>query len=76
MAKTGRVRVTVDPQLLAAFLAMQGKRFVAVSNVALMLGTSTKTAGKILATLEKMGYVRRYSRRVYEVLLTQGRELP
>ncbi len=73
MAKAGQVRVTVNPDLLAAFIAMQGKRFIAVSNVALMLGTSTRTAGKILAALERKGYVRRYSRRVYEVLLVPAR---
>lgn len=73
MAKAGQVRVTVNPDLLAAFIAMQGKRFIAVSNVALMLGTSTRAAGKILAALERKGYVRRYSRRVYEVLLTPAR---
>ena len=73
MAKAGQVRVSIDPDLLAAFIASQGRRFIAVSSVALMLGTSTRTAGKILATLERKGYVRRYSRRVYEVLLRPAR---
>jgi len=44
------------------------KNWIRVRELAEELGTSTKSAGKILAALEKLGFVERRSVGVYKVL--------
>lgn len=63
----GLIRVTIDLEQLAAEL-YKAKRYVTVSEIARRLGVSEKTAGKVLARLESLGYARRYSYRAYELL--------
>jgi len=62
------VNVKIDLRLLAMRLRESGKRFIRVHEVAYELGTSTRTAGKILATLCKLGYVMKWSEGVYMIL--------
>lgn len=68
-----KVRVTVDLKLLADVLVATGRRYVTVRQVSSMLGVSTKSAGRIMAMLEDMGYAVRYSERTY--LLLDRRDL-
>ncbi len=63
-----RVKASIDVEALGAMFRGLGRRYVTVKQVSFMLGVSTRTAGKILARLERLGYVRKYSERAYEVL--------
>lgn len=59
------INVTIDLRLLAMRLRDRGKKFIRVHEVAYELGTSPKTAGKIMVSLAKLGYVVRWSDGVY-----------
>ncbi len=62
------VRARIQLALVAAVLRGSGKRYVSAREVSRMLGVSTRTAGRILASLEREGYISRWSRRSYKVL--------
>ncbi len=62
-----KVKISVDLERLSLSLSLSGKRYISVRNMAELLGTSTKSAGKILSKLEARGYVERYSRRTYRL---------
>lgn len=62
-----KINVTIDLRLLALRIMDRGKRFIKVNELAYELGTSTKTAGKILVSLAKLGYVAKWSDGVYMV---------
>ena len=62
-----RVRVSVSLERIGAIL-LAGRRFISIGEVAELLGVSTRAAGVILAGLERMGLVERWSRRVYRVV--------
>ncbi len=62
------INVTVDLRLLALRLRETGRRFVRVHEIAYELGVSPKTAGKILKSMARLGYVVRWSDGVYMVL--------
>jgi len=59
------INVTIDLRLLAMRLRENGKKFIRVHEIAYELGTSPKTAGKILVSLAKLGYVVKWSEGVY-----------
>jgi len=63
------VKVRIDLRMLAYDYAMMGKRFITLSDVQARLAVSRETAGRILAAMEKMGLVRRWSTRSYELLV-------
>ncbi len=63
-----RMRVSVSPERLASLL-LAGRRFVTVAELAEMLGSSRKAAGRILARLEELGLVERWSKTAYRVRL-------
>lgn len=62
------INVTIDLRLLALRLRETGRRFVRVHEIAYELGVSPKTAGKILKSMTRLGYVVRWSDGVYMVL--------
>ncbi|MEM0380567.1 MAG: hypothetical protein QXX35_02160 [Desulfurococcaceae archaeon] len=62
------INVTIDLRLLGMRLRDRGKKFIRVHEIAYELGTSPKTAGKILVSLAKLGYVIKWSDGVYMVL--------
>lgn len=59
------INVTIDLRLLAMRLRENGKKFIRVHEIAYELGTSPKTAGKILTSLARLGYVVKWSEGVY-----------
>ncbi len=61
------MRVSLDPRLVAIALAREG-RYVTVAKASSLLGVPPRTAGKVLAWLERQGLARRRSRSTYEVL--------
>lgn len=65
MALTVKVKLSLDHVFEA--LASTGKRYVRVKDLSEILGVSTKTAGRLMARLEREGYVRRYSNRAYRI---------
>jgi len=62
------ISVTIDLRLLGMRLRESGKRFVRVHEIAYELGTSPKTAGKVLTSLAKLGYVVKWSDGVYMIV--------
>jgi Mn-dependent DtxR family transcriptional regulator len=60
-----RVRATIDLYSLALAIALLGVKYVTARDLSAMLGVSTRSAGRIIARMERMGLVRRYSRRAY-----------
>ena len=61
------VNVTIDLRLLALKFRERGKKFIRVHEVAYELGISTRTAGKLLMSMAKLGYVVRWSDGVYMI---------
>ena len=74
MALTVKVKVSLDYVVEA--LASTGKRYVTVKDLSSALGVSTKTAGRLMARLEREGYLRRYSNRAYKLLRGASGESP
>lgn len=62
------INVTIDLRLLAMRLRENGKKFIRVHEIAYELGVSPKTAGKILVSLAKLGYVVKWSEGVYMLI--------
>ncbi|OYT39818.1 MAG: hypothetical protein B6U89_03480 [Desulfurococcales archaeon ex4484_58] len=62
------INVTIDLRLLAMKLRERGKKFIRVHELAYELGVSPKTAGKVLVSLAKLGYVVRWSEGVYMLI--------
>ncbi|MET1160627.1 MAG: hypothetical protein ABWW65_06675 [Thermoprotei archaeon] len=62
------INVTIDLRLLAMRLRERGKKFIRVHEIAYELGVSPKTAGKIMVSLAKLGYVVKWSEGVYMIL--------
>lgn len=59
--------ITIDLYKLGGRLRSKGY-WVRVKDLAYEMGISTKTAGRILAALEKLGYVRRRGNGVYKII--------
>lgn len=59
------VNVTIDLRLLALKYKEKKRRFIRVHEVAYELGISPKTAGKILVSMAKLGYLVKWSDGVY-----------
>ncbi|MEB3778620.1 MAG: winged helix-turn-helix transcriptional regulator [Desulfurococcales archaeon] len=60
-----KVKVTVDLEILGVYLTSINKKYVTLKEISRLLGVSTKTAGKIMAKLERAGVVERYSARAF-----------
>ncbi len=62
------ISVKLDVYRLAYYLSGRMKlRYIRARDLAEMLGVSTRSAGKLLARMEDLGLVRRYSNSVYEI---------
>ena len=61
------IRIKVDPLLIALTLVSYGYKYITIKRLSIILGSSSKTAGRILAELERMGIAKRYSRRAYVI---------
>ncbi len=66
-------RVYVSLEFIAGIVASLNKNYVTPKDLSLLLGISTKSAGKVLRALEGMGYVSRYSNRAYRVMTSRPR---
>ncbi len=66
-----RMVVTIELTRLAERFASE-KRYLRVKDVARNLGVSMRTAGKILAAMEKLGLARRWSNGVYWLNVGSG----
>ncbi len=64
-------RITVDLYTLS-LLVLRSEQFITAKKLAKVLGVSTKTAGKILAALEREGVVEKWSRKTYKVRLKEA----
>ena len=64
--------VTIDVEAVLHGVNAREGRFLRVKDLARRLGVSNKTAGKILAVLERRGAVAKWSNGVYLVLRTGG----
>lgn len=62
-----RVRVTLRVQDLVLIAKRWGKPYIRIKDFALHLGVSTRVAGKLLARLEELGVLSRYSQNVFKV---------
>jgi len=62
------INVTIDLRLLAMRLRDRGRKFIRVHEIAYELGVSPKTAGKILVSLSRLGYVIKWSEGVYMLI--------
>ncbi|MCE4600764.1 MAG: HTH domain-containing protein [Desulfurococcales archaeon] len=68
------IKVTIDLELLAMDLYKNNKKYITIQEIARRLGVSERTAGKVLSRLERLGFVKRYSSRAYELLFPQGND--
>jgi len=68
-------RVYIDVHRLASTLAVLGYIYVTVDQLASILGVSTRTAGRLLAEMARLGLARRWSRRAYKLELLQLTEV-
>lgn len=62
-----RIRVTLRVQDLVLIAKRWGKPYIRIKDFALHLGVSTRVAGKLLARLEELGILSRYSQNVFKV---------
>jgi Mn-dependent DtxR family transcriptional regulator len=62
-----RIKVSLYLERVSIALKDSGKTYVTVKHLAEILGTSTKTAGKIMSKLEALGHVEKYSRKAYRI---------
>ncbi len=67
------MRVTISYEALVEMLSRRGKHYISVHELATMLGISRQAAGKILATMARLGLVERWSRRTYKLLPPEKR---
>jgi Mn-dependent DtxR family transcriptional regulator len=59
--------VKVDVLRLAYTLSRNGRRYLRVKDLSSMLGVSMRTAGKILAAMERLGVASRWSSSAYRI---------
>jgi uncharacterized protein with von Willebrand factor type A (vWA) domain len=69
----GRILVAVEPERLAEALVRLYRGYLTLDQLALHLGTSTKTAGRVAAKLERLGLLERHSRRTFRLSLKAER---
>ncbi len=62
-----KLSITVNLHKLGLAIKRR-KHWIRVKDLALEMGVSTKTAGRILVELEKLGYVKRRGNGVYKVV--------
>ncbi len=66
MGTSARKRVTIDLMVIAALIT-KNSLYITPKKLSQQLGVSPRTAGKILAALEREGYVEKWSRKTYKV---------
>ena len=64
-------QVRLQVEKLASTLIALGLIYVSVDQLARLLGVSTKTAGRILAEMQRRGLVQKWSRRTYKLHIAQ-----
>ena len=72
-------QIRLQVEKLASTLIALGLIYVSVDQLANLLGVSTKTAGRILAEMQRRGLAQKWSRRTYKLHITQlvtGEEEP
>lgn len=62
-----RAKVSLDLMSLYLRLHRMGIEFITVEELASMLSISTQSSGHLLAKMERLGLVERFSRRTYRV---------
>jgi predicted transcriptional regulator of viral defense system len=67
------VKIKLGLDRVVSVLAGTGKRYVTVRDLSLLLGVSTKTAGRLMSRLEDEGFVRRYSNKAFKLMVTPRR---
>ncbi|MEM1968188.1 MAG: hypothetical protein QXT23_01975 [Acidilobaceae archaeon] len=60
-----KIRLSLD--YILSMINGTGLNYVTAKRVSMLLGVSTKSAGRILARLEDEGFIERYSNRAYRV---------
>ena len=75
MGSKKTITVTIDLDLLAMRIIESKRRFIRLHELAYELGVSSRTAGKILRGLEKLGYIIRWSDGVYMVVEDYNRRI-
>ncbi|MDP8003408.1 MAG: MarR family transcriptional regulator [Caldisphaera sp.] len=68
------LKITLDLKKVMQDLYKLNKKYVTLKEFSKNLGTSTRSAGKILKKLEKNGYVKRYSSSAYLILWNTSKE--
>jgi len=68
LRKDRYLTITIDLHRLGRRLKNKGY-WIRVKDLAYEMGVSTKTAGRILVALEKLGYVKRRGNGVYRVVV-------
>lgn len=63
-----RSKVSLNLEVLGIIVANMNRNYITVRELSRRLAISTRTAGRILRSLEGMGYVERYSNRAYRVI--------
>ncbi len=59
--------MAVEPEKLVETLTRLYRGYLTLDQLARHLGTSTKTAGKVAARLERLGLLERHARRTFRV---------
>ncbi|MCE4612695.1 MAG: hypothetical protein F7C07_02540 [Desulfurococcales archaeon] len=62
-----KIRIAIDLYSLALLIASTGVKYITAKDLSALLGVSTRTAGKIMAKMERMGLIKRYSNQTYMV---------
>ncbi len=62
-----KLNITVNLHKLGLTIKRR-RHWIRVKDLALEMGVSTKTAGRILVELEKLGYVKRRGNGIYKVV--------
>jgi len=62
-------RVRVNIERIAASLLINGYTYITVQELSKLLGISTRSAGRILAEMQRRGLAERRSKRAYKLLI-------
>jgi|GEM_PF-1751777 len=65
-------RVRIDLERIAAMLILNGYVYITVSELSRLLGISTRSAGRILAEMQRRGLAEKRSKRAYKLLVREG----
>ena len=62
-----KIRTMIDLYSLALLIASTGVKYITAKDLSALLGVSTRSAGRIMAKMERMGLLKRYSNQAYMV---------